>query len=307
VPHLVLALHALALLAGAAAIGQAAMIWHRHRKAVVRHYVLFLASTGTILLSLAVDRYARLAGLEGEPAAAAVAWILQAAGGLLYIGAAPFFYHALVGVTMRQWHLVLYLLADALAVAMAAAYVAVPAVVAFGAALNSLLFATIALGLAMIAATLGRTADPGLRRALLVFLLLTIAFFPLMWADAARGWLPALALPEALDGVAFPLYFLALNSLSVGFGLRYLDRPAYAEGGRPTPFFLERFGISAREAEVIALLLEGATGKEIADRLYISAKTVENHVTNIYRKVGARNRVQLFRLIRANALEEPRG
>jgi DNA-binding NarL/FixJ family response regulator len=56
---------------------------------------------------------------------------------------------------------------------------------------------------------------------------------------------------------------------------------------------------------VIGLLLEGESGKVIADRLYISSKTVENHVTNIYRKVGAKNRVQLFRLIRANTLEKP--
>lgn len=123
------------------------------------------------------------------------------------------------------------------------------------------------LALVVGAFSLGRTADPVLRKALLVF--------------------------------------LVLNSLSIAFGLRYLNRPAYAEAGRPTTFFLERFGITEREAAVIGLLLEGASGKDIADRLYISAKTVENHVTNIYRKVGARNRVQLFRLIRANALEEP--
>jgi DNA-binding CsgD family transcriptional regulator len=65
------------------------------------------------------------------------------------------------------------------------------------------------------------------------------------------------------------------------------------------------FGITDREAAVIGLLLEGASGRDIAERLYISVKTVENHLTNIYRKVGAKNRVQLFRLIRANALEEP--
>lgn len=305
-PHLVLALHFLALAVGAAAIGQAATIWLRHRRAVIRHYVLFLASTGTILLALAVDRYARLAGLADSAAVAAIVWMLQAAGGLAYIGASPFFYHSLLGLPMRRWHLALYLAVDALALSAAIAYVAAPGTLAFGVALNSVLFAMIALGLVLIAVSLGRTADPVLRRALLVFLLLTIAFFPLMWADAAIGWLPLLAGLAPLDGLSFPLYFLVLNCLSIAFGLRYLNRPAYAEGGKPTAFFLERFGITEREAAVIGCLLEGMSGKDIADRLYISAKTVENHVTNIYRKVGAKNRVQLFRLIRANALEEPR-
>lgn len=303
--HLVLALHFLALTAGAGSLGQAVMIWLRHRKTVIRHYALFLLSIWLILLALAVDRYGLNAGLAGSAALAAITWILQAAGGLLYIGASPFFYYSLMGLRMPRWSLALYLTIDALAVAAAIAYVASPGTILFGVVLNSLLFGMIGLGLVLIGFSLGRTADPVLRWALLVFLILSLAFFPLMWADAAIGWLPFLAGLSFLEGFAFPLYFLVLNCLSIAFGLRYLNRPAYSEAGRPTPFFLERFGITDREASVIGLLLEGASGKDIADKLYISAKTVENHVTNIYRKVGARNRVQLFRLIRANALEEP--
>ena len=102
-PHLVLALHFLALIAGAASFGQAVMIWLRHRKTVVRHYALFLLSTWLILLALAVDLYGRNAGLARDGAIAALTWILQAAGGLLYIGASPFFYHSLMGLEMRRW------------------------------------------------------------------------------------------------------------------------------------------------------------------------------------------------------------
>jgi DNA-binding NarL/FixJ family response regulator len=51
------------------------------------------------------------------------------------------------------------------------------------------------------------------------------------------------------------------------------------------------------------LLLAGFGGRDIGKRLFISPKTVENHVYNIYQKLGVKNRVQLFRLIRANALE----
>jgi DNA-binding CsgD family transcriptional regulator len=305
VTHLVLALHFLALAAGAGSLGQAVMIWLRHRKTVIRHYALFLLSIWLILLALAVDRYGRNAGLAGDAALAAITWILQAAGGLLYVGVSPSFYYSLMGLRMPRWNLALFLAVDALAVAAAIAYVAAPGTILFGVVLNTLLFGMIGLGLVLIAFSLGRTADPVLRRALLVFLLLSLAFFPLMWADAAIGWLPFLAGLSSLEGIALPLYFLVLNGLSIAFGLRYLNRPAYAEAGKLTQFFLERFAITDREAAVIGLLLEGASGKDIADKLYISAKTVENHVTNIYRKVGAKNRVQLFRLIRANALEEP--
>ena len=50
-------------------------------------------------------------------------------------------------------------------------------------------------------------------------------------------------------------------------------------------------GLSARELEVLALLAEGLTNGQIAQRLFISDRTVGVHVSNILSKLGARNRV----------------
>lgn len=61
--------------------------------------------------------------------------------------------------------------------------------------------------------------------------------------------------------------------------------------------FAVRYGISEREREIVRLLLEGCTNSDIAAALCISSHTVKNHVYNVYRKVGARNRIQLTNLI----------
>lgn len=53
--------------------------------------------------------------------------------------------------------------------------------------------------------------------------------------------------------------------------------------------------LSAREIEIANLLAEGRTNAEIADTLCISPKTVETHISNIFRKTGVTNRVQLAR------------
>ncbi len=67
-----------------------------------------------------------------------------------------------------------------------------------------------------------------------------------------------------------------------------------------TPDSKGKFGISAREAEVFALLTEGLTNQEIADRLFISITTVKSHLSHMYDKTGSRNRVELMRIIRSN-------
>jgi DNA-binding NarL/FixJ family response regulator len=50
--------------------------------------------------------------------------------------------------------------------------------------------------------------------------------------------------------------------------------------------------LSPRELEVLSLLAEGLTNKEIADRLIISPGTVKRHTVNIYNKLGVNNRTQ---------------
>ena len=51
-------------------------------------------------------------------------------------------------------------------------------------------------------------------------------------------------------------------------------------------------GLTARESEILALVGEGLRNAEIAQRLFLSQRTVDNHVSAILRKLGADNRVE---------------
>ena len=50
--------------------------------------------------------------------------------------------------------------------------------------------------------------------------------------------------------------------------------------------------VSAREEEVLQLVADGLGTMEIAQRMYISQKTVKNHLASIYEKLNARDRTQ---------------
>ena len=60
--------------------------------------------------------------------------------------------------------------------------------------------------------------------------------------------------------------------------------------------------LSDREREVLVLLAQGASNREIADRLVISEGTVKNHVSNILGKLQAENRTQAAELARRYGL-----
>ena len=53
--------------------------------------------------------------------------------------------------------------------------------------------------------------------------------------------------------------------------------------------------LSARELEIVELVVKGLSNHKIAIELEISKRTVDNHISNILKKTGAANRVELVR------------
>ena len=57
----------------------------------------------------------------------------------------------------------------------------------------------------------------------------------------------------------------------------------------------EPIKLTKRELEVLTLVIEGRSSKEVADMLFVSKRTVDFHLANIYDKLQVTNRVQAFR------------
>jgi DNA-binding NarL/FixJ family response regulator len=62
-------------------------------------------------------------------------------------------------------------------------------------------------------------------------------------------------------------------------------------------------GLSARESEVLSLVARGLDNHEVARTLYLSVKTVQNHVSSLLAKTGTRSRAEL--VARARDAQQP--
>ncbi len=64
-------------------------------------------------------------------------------------------------------------------------------------------------------------------------------------------------------------------------------------------------GLTQREVEVLRLIAAGKSSRQIGAELFLSTRTVERHITNLYVKIGARSRVQAASYALAHRLTQP--
>jgi len=86
--------------------------------------------------------------------------------------------------------------------------------------------------------------------------------------------------------------------------LRELGVRGLARGPRPATR-ANPANLTARELEVLALLVEGRSNRQIAEALFISDKTASVHVTNLMAKLGVHSRLEAAAMARRLGLEAP--
>ncbi|GAA3847411.1 helix-turn-helix transcriptional regulator [Saccharothrix violaceirubra] len=132
------------------------------------------------------------------------------------------------------------------------------------------------------------------------------------WLDVLAGRIDADAVEEAARDLHAAGQWWDAARLAGQAAIRTADRRAMVhlldcartlQGRPPTPVSTapaERTDsrLSGREHEVAELVAKGLTYKQIGDRLFISAKTVEHHVARIRRRLGCANRAELLDQLR---------
>ena len=126
-----------------------------------------------------------------------------------------------------------------------------------------------------------------------------IACLGLMWgrlgdaAGAAAG-ITLSSRPVTLLTLMAVLFVLCI------FLFFHLYHMLYMQPAAPEPDFVQifatRYDLSQRETDIVRLLLDGCTNKEIAEHLFITENTVKFHMRNLLRKTGCSRRKELLAL-----------
>lgn len=133
-----------------------------------------------------------------------------------------------------------------------------------------------------------------MRRTILLFASLIVALlvlfqlgkYSLVMNSAASEWIMAVV------AILFFAIGVVIN--------RRTRKKETLDSGTADPEHLNKLGISKREYEVLLLIADGCSNKEIADQLFVTESTIKTHVSNILVKLDAKRRTEA--LVRAREL-----
>lgn len=293
-----MALQFFAFSLGLLTVGVAGGLFLQQRKTSIGFFLLFVIGFTLDTLSLLGWSYITAAGLS-SPGSYFVRELVNKIAGILMASALPGLAHSVLVTPYRRAERVFLAAVLSVQGLLTVAHLVTLDILWLGKATKIPLYVSVIYTLAFSAIRFRTIGNAIVRRAfLIVFAIATLQIPVILLKEYVFD-----ILPNRESGVVVilssPSLLIAIAVVGLFFTIRFFGQPAYMRDGRPTDHFVDAFGISKREQDIVQHLLIGETNEQIAAALFISPHTVNRHVYSIYRKLNVKNRVQLLNLLRS--------
>lgn len=289
----------ISLFAGVSSISISCFIYNSNKKKALKLFIAFNLSFFAIQSSIALGLYSKYVD-QVSPFIPFLYKLLDFLGTSFSSLFGVFFINYLFGVEITKLKKKIFLSIFAFQFTGIAIYYLFETHYIFKFIMRASIFAVILYELYVGLKNYKQVVNKDLKQAIKSFLLITIIFLPFMILESYKPYIQLIKNIELLKMASLPSYFLTINIFNLIFVLKYFNTPSFIANNKLTDYFKQKYDITEKQIEIIELVIEGITYKQIAEKLFISPKTVDNHMQNIYKKLNVNSKMQLSHFVRSN-------
>lgn len=298
--HVVVFLYILSMTLGFSVVLIAFVLWLKNKNTVLKQFLLFAASLTLILIEQMISAYA-IANEAESGIMATVMRFVSAAGCSLLI----YSYTRLVRMLLGRE-------ISAASLRGLAGYALVPCVAAVfysftGATIvlwvsSALLFLNILYNTVTLLLHSQHIHSDIIRTGTRNLAIVALILLPIMAADIFIERITFFGGTFTFGLFSVIVFYTVFSAMSLYYMVKGFHTLISRYGQTDTPAYdqhkLDVCHITSREKEIINGLLRGLTYRQIGETLSISMPTVKTHVTNIYKKIGVQNKIELLNALK---------
>jgi len=296
IDHIFLFIYIFAVGATFSAVSMSLLFWLRQRDSGRRNTLLLVFYLAILLLLAGVRFYWEelLGGGRGVTIGTGMA---EFAGYALLLYYLPATVNHIIDRSWTWLRRIASITACTIYFALGAVYLLTGFLRPFSTAAGFLYFLALGIILVDIVRSLPQIREGSTRMTVLLITLLTVIFLPLVMASRLLGESSGNPiLSHSIRFLFLSLYYFWMAVTGVVFYIREMridTRAPIAEQDIPS-----NLPLTLRERDIVHSLMEGLTHVEIAANLGISPNTVRNHVSNFYKKLSVRSKIELLGVLR---------